>query len=236
MKNLLLIFGLFICVGLQAQIINSNAAIVSKPAGTNDTTTFYYNGLEQISIKSTGIQFYNGCIKTKKIGKYGYDCAGSAGTYNSRVLDAATLAILSSRWLMLAFNDGSGSTTGGAAVTTFIIPADYQSGTNITLNVDWVNANTSGDAVLNVGFLSKTTNEDLTTASTYLTKQTVTTNGTAYAITTTTFTLTPNTTFHAGDELNIVFYRDGDDAGDNLSGNLLLSTISINYSSNILGQ
>lgn len=237
MKKLLIILFLFVSAYSFGQhIIGGDFTIKNALKTSTDSTAFYSGATELMVVKSTGIQFYGNLIKEKYLSKTALDQYGYASTFNGRALDASTLSILSSRWICQAYNDGAGATTGGATVITYNIPADYQIGTDITLDVEWTSASITGSVVLGCGFLSQAAGDIMTDLSTYLAEQTITAPDVAYKLKKTAFTLTPNTTFHPGDIMVIVIYRAADDAADNMSGNLLTFNVMFHYKSNILGQ
>lgn len=126
--------------------------------------------------------------------------------------------------LVCIFND-SGTKIGLSGL--FIVPQNYVG--TAKLIALW-NANaTTGDAVLDLSYLTRTDGEDMGAAATDTTDTVTTgTDGTAFGLNTSTMTLTSGD-FSAGDIVPFEFFRDGANASDTLSAALILWSLIFEY-------
>ena len=119
------------------------------------------------------------------------------------------------------------SGTKDGAAKSFIVPQNYVG--TAKLIVYWnVNA-TSGNAIFDLSYLTRSDAEDMGAAATDTTDTvTTTTDGTAFNLNTSTMTLTAGD-FAAGDIVMVELFRDTANASDTLAADLMVHKIVFEY-------
>jgi len=119
------------------------------------------------------------------------------------------------------------SGTKDGAARSFIVPQNYVGTAKLT--VLWnVNA-TSGDAIFDLSYLTRSDGEDMGAAATDTTDTvTTTTDSTAFNLNTSTMTLTAGD-FAAGDIVMMELFRDTANASDTLAADLIVHKIIFEY-------
>ncbi len=121
----------------------------------------------------------------------------------------------------------SNSSTKDGANNSFVVPQNYVG--TAQLIVLWnVNA-TTGDAIFDLSYLNRTDAEDMGAAAQSTTDTvTLTTDGTAFNLNTSTMTLTASD-FVAGDISMVELFRDTANASDTLAADLMVHKIIFQY-------
>jgi len=114
------------------------------------------------------------------------------------------------------------------------MPLDYEDGTDYYLVISWTAGATTGDVVWGIGAKAIGNNEDFAQDFVYNTT-TVSPAGTTYYKQEVKL-LFSGTGVQANDDIQFVVYRDADNIADTMSGDALISTFSMEYLSNRLGE
>ena len=166
--------------------------------------------------------------KWKESYTYAYNLYGNAATYNSISCNAAGSSVVSNKWYMKTFSDGSGFGEGPeAAIVTMKMPLEYEDGTDFKVHVHWTSNSTSGNIVYGIGVLAVGNSDNYAGTETYHTG-TIAAPSSSYNLQEIEATFS-GTGVKADDDVAIVVYRDCDDASDTMSGDALVSTVSLKY-------
>ena len=205
--------------------------------GTGKSTTIGDGGTSDYAEFSDGgeITLYGDARKYRQIDTYAYNIYGNAATYNGISCDAAAGAVLSDTWVVKTFDDCSGfGNNPDAAIATLKIPLDYEDGTNFSVDIHWTAASTAGNIVVGVGVLPVGQGENYAASETYKTA-TLSAPSTANYEQEKVFEFS-GTGVQADDDVALVLYRDCNDGSDTMTGDALVTTISLRYQSNKWGE
>ena len=173
----------------------------------------------------------NGGRFTQKVQSAADNISGQAGTYNSIVCAAAEDTVLGSKFYNKSFDD----TIEEAVVLNFVLPDNYEDGTDIDLTFAWAAVATTGDVRWQCGIAKVTAGEDYSAASeTYATPVDITVPGTQYDRADKTFTFT-GSSLVKGDVICVIIFRDANNAADTATGDALINFVSLECINNTLG-
>lgn len=198
------------------------------------THNFYCgdNSSDYIYIGADGtINLYGKARQTRQITHTAEQLPGNSATYNGVSCSAAGDSVINDFYAAKTLNGGTGWSGGAEAfITTFTLPDDYDNTEGITLTIGYTSDTTSGSAFIGMGVTvgSSTYNA----SPTYQTK-TIPAPSTAYNRATYQYDFSP--TIARGDELGVVVYRDPDNSADDMAGDAMITSITLEYTANRIG-
>ena len=188
-----------------------------------------------VYITKDGINLYGSARKYGSMFKSGYDISGNSATYNGVSCNASSAAIVSDKWTVRTFTDGSGwGGSAEAAIVNFVIPTTYEAGENLKVVIDFMSNSTSGDVAYGVGLLTVGTDGQYDGTETY---QTGTVSIPTTALKSKKLILDFNGSgINPGDKVTIIIYRNGPDSSDTVSGDVYVVFVGMKYPKNKLGE
>jgi len=201
---------------------NATGIVTTGDGGTTNYSQFAADG----TLSMTGT-----ARVTKLIHKYAYNQWGEAGTFNTVVCAASNASVLGDKWYFKRYHQ----TNDQATCMNFRLPLDYEDGTDITVNIFWTSNTTTGNVVWQCGLLSIGATESYAQAHTFDSAQTIVAPGTGWDSKEMQFSFT-ETGFVAGDEVAVVVFREAGNGSDTMAGAAYTSTVSLEYTSNKLGE
>ena len=170
---------------------------------------------------------------TRDIYLNAYNLWWLAATYNGVNCAASWLASLWGMVYLKTYDDWQWAGTAEDSIGWFILPEDYENWTDVSVVITRCTWWTSGVVRRQCWLQNVSVWDSYVLTETYATPVNVTVPWVARQRIDTTFTFT-GTAFEALDELNIVVFREADDAWDTYSGDAYTSCIDIRYISNKL--
>jgi hypothetical protein len=201
----------------------------------NSKNAFIGNSTGNTTITPTGLTLSGTARVYKEVQQYAYNIYGLAGTRNGITCGASALSSLTSRWIMMAFDDGGGVGTCESSVSTMRMPSDYVAGTNFNISVTWTASATSGDVVFGIGIAPASDGDSYSTATDTWQTGTTTKGATSYGRQTVNVQFS-GTGIQKDDDIVIIFYRDADNGADTMTGDALVSDYKLIYLSDRIGS
>lgn len=216
-------------------VLNPGDNIVLTP-GTGDNTIIGDGGTtDYVEVADNGsITLYGNARVKKFLEYYPYNIGGISGTYNGVSCAASGLASLNGMYFK-SYDDGQGAGQCEASNLQFVLPSDYEDGTNITITFAWTVGGTTGNVVWGAGY-ADVTNTDTFSPQTYTwMSSTEAVAGTAWERQDKSFEF-DGTGLASRDILSIVVYRDADNGADTYSGDAYINAAGFEYTANVLGS
>jgi len=148
----------------------------------------------------------------------------NAATYNTIICGAAGTSISVNTWNTVDFDQ----TSPEAAILHFQIPAEYDAGTDISVEIHWASLATAGDCRWQLGVLAVGGNESYVGAISFQTPINTTAQGTAGDRNSTKFTVT-GTGFEPEDDVALIIFRDAGNLADTMASDANLLSVSLGY-------
>ena len=190
--------------------------------------------VENVYDDSFTITFKEGQRFKEKLQLGALNVLAQAGTFNSIVCTGVGGYILSSKWYFKSFDD-----TGPEAFTAnFLIPENYEEGTDVVVHIGWISAETSGTKQVRwqCGVQRKAVGDNMQTAGelTWVTPQNITPPTTWGVRAEATFTIT-GTNYKKGDAISVIIFRDAGNAADTAVGDSFVNSIDVELTCNKIG-
>jgi len=205
--------------------LEANVDIYSNSSLEIGTATNYF----EVS-NSGSVTLYGTAKVTKQIDRYAYNMVPVSGTFNSVVCNTAGSVTIDRLGYMRSFDKN----VEHAMAFTMVIPTDYEDGSDFKIHLHWTSSETTGGVRWAIGVRHVATGEDYTQTETYY-GVTGSAPSTTYYRESDEVTISGSGVVH-DEDTQIVIFRDTGHGGDDINGDCYISNVTIEYTSNKLGE